>query len=72
MSPVAQEVSIVRILSQVGVQLLAVASVALYSAIMTWGILRGVSLLGGLRVSPEVEEGGLDEGLHGEGAYRFR
>ncbi len=59
-------------LRQVGVQALAVGVVALYSAAMTWGILKAVALLGGLRVSPAVEEEGLDAGLHGEGAYKFR
>ena len=57
---------------QVGVQVLAVASVATYSGFMTWGILKVVALLGGLRVPSSIEESGLDVGLHGEQGYRFR
>lgn len=56
---------------QVGIQVLAVATVAAYSAAMTWGILKLVGLVVNLRVTPSVEESGLDEAQHGETAYRL-
>lgn len=56
---------------QLALQALAVGVVASYSAIMTWGILRAVSMVVGLRVSTEVETDGLDLGVHGETAYRI-
>ncbi len=53
-----------------GVQFLAVAVVAVYSAGMTWGLLKLVDLVMGLRVSPEEEQRGLDSSQHGEIAYQ--
>jgi len=52
-------------------QLTAVVVVALYSAVVTWGILKLVSVTMGLRVAPEEEEKGLDISLHGEPAYQM-
>lgn len=52
-------------------QLTAVVAVALYSAVVTWGILKLVSVTMGLRVAPEEEEKGLDMSLHGEPAYQM-
>ncbi|HEX8683287.1 MAG TPA: ammonium transporter [Ardenticatenaceae bacterium] len=53
-----------------GVQFLAVAVVAVYSAGMTWGLLKLVDVVMGLRVSPEEERRGLDSSQHGEIAYQ--
>ena len=53
-----------------GVQFLAVAVVAAYSAGMTWGLLKLVDVVMGLRVSPEEEQRGLDSSQHGEIAYQ--
>ncbi len=52
-------------------QLTAVVAVALYSAVVTWGILKIVELTMGLRVAPEEEQKGLDMSLHGEPAYQM-
>ncbi len=52
------------------VQSLAVLATAAYSAAMTWGLLRVVDALVGLRVSPEEEVRGLDLSQHGELAYK--
>ncbi|HYN87701.1 MAG TPA: ammonium transporter [Ardenticatenaceae bacterium] len=55
---------------QIVVQLLAVAVVAAYSAGMTWGLLKLIDAVMGLRVSPQEEERGLDSSQHGEVAYQ--
>ena len=52
------------------VQSVAVLATAAYSAAMTWGLLRLVDALVGLRVSPEEEVRGLDLSQHGELAYK--
>ena len=57
--------------AQFGVQLLGVAVVAVYSAIMTGAILFVIKLFIPLRVSTEDEENGLDSATHGESAYHF-
>jgi Amt family ammonium transporter len=49
-----------------GVQLLAVAAVAVYAALGTWLILRALDLVVGLRVKEAVEAAGLDYHHHGE------
>ena len=56
---------------QLGIQVLAVAIVALYSAGATYLLLKVVDALVGLRVSPEEETRGLDASHHGERAYAF-
>ncbi|HYF61939.1 MAG TPA: ammonium transporter [Herpetosiphonaceae bacterium] len=56
---------------QLGVQALTVGVVALYSAGMTWGILKVIDLVVGLRVSQDEEKLGLDTTQHGEVAYRM-
>lgn len=56
---------------QLGVQALTVGVVALYSAAMTWGILKVIDLVVGLRVSQKEEQLGLDSTQHGEVAYRI-
>jgi Amt family ammonium transporter len=55
---------------QVVIQLVAVLVVAAYSAGVTWGLLRLVDVLVGLRVTPEEEVRGLDLSQHGELAYK--
>jgi Amt family ammonium transporter len=56
--------------AQVGIQLVAIGAVALYAALVTWGLLKAVDALVGLRVSPEEEARGLDLSQHGEAAYQ--
>lgn len=56
---------------QLGVQALTVGVVAVYSAAMTWGILKVIDLVVGLRVSQKEEQLGLDSTQHGEVAYRI-
>jgi len=56
---------------QLGVQALTVGVVALYSGGMTWGILKIIDLVFGLRVSQRDEQLGLDSTQHGEVAYRI-
>jgi Amt family ammonium transporter len=56
---------------QLGVQALTVGVVALYSAGMTWGILKVINAVFGLRVSQQEEQLGLDSTQHGEVAYRM-
>lgn len=51
--------------------LIAVIIVALYSFIMTYLILKLMSLFGEIRVDEESEKNGLDKILHGEEAYDF-
>jgi Amt family ammonium transporter len=57
--------------AQLGTQLLAIAFTALYTAALTWAILRGVMALTGLRVGEGDETRGLDVSLHGEGGYNL-
>ena len=57
-------------LAQVGVQALAVAVVALYSAAATAGILLVINLVVRIRVAGDAEEAGLDLAQHGEVAYQ--
>jgi Amt family ammonium transporter len=54
---------------QLLVQLIAVAVVAAYAAGVSWGLLKLVDVLFGLRVSPDEEKAGLDTTQHGEAAY---
>ncbi|MBA2459169.1 MAG: ammonium transporter [Gemmatimonadales bacterium] len=54
----------------VGVQAIAIVAVAAYAALVTWGLLKLVDALVGLRVSPEEEVRGLDLSQHGELAYK--
>jgi Amt family ammonium transporter len=58
------------IAGQLGVQLLACAITAAYTAAVSFGLLRLVSAgLGGLRVDAESEMRGLDLSLHDEAGY---
>ncbi len=54
---------------QFGIQLIGTVTTVIFSAIMTWGILKLVDRLVGLRVSDEEEIEGLDITLHDERGY---
>jgi Amt family ammonium transporter len=56
---------------QVGTQLVAASAAALYTALVTFLILRGVSLVVPLRVEDEHEAQGIDVSLHGETGYNL-
>ena len=55
---------------QLVTQAIAVGATVLYAVIGTVVIVKVVDVLLGLRVKPEVEEQGLDIGVHGEAAYQ--
>ncbi len=57
--------------SQLGVQVLAVVSVGIWCALVTFGLLRLLDMLVGLRVSPEQETEGLDISQHEETGYHW-
>ena len=54
---------------QFGVQLIGVVAAVIFTAVMTWAILKLVEKLVGLRVSEEEEIEGLDIALHDERGY---
>jgi len=54
---------------QLGAQLIGIGSTIAYTAIVTWGILKLVDLVTGLRVDEEDEYRGLDLSLHEEKGY---
>ena len=56
-------------MSQLGAQAAAVAAAALWAAVATYGIVRLLDLMIGVRVSREEEREGLDLSAHGESAY---
>jgi Amt family ammonium transporter len=56
--------------AQLAVQALAVGVVAIYSAVMTGGILLAINLVIRIRVPGDAEEAGLDLAQHGEVAYQ--
>ncbi len=55
--------------SQLGVQLLGIGATFAYTAVLTWGLLKFVGLVAGLRVSEEHETVGLDTTQHNERGY---
>ncbi len=57
-------------LHQLTVQAIAVLVVTAYSAGVTYGLLKLVNVVVGLRVSPQEEASGLDRSQHGEVAYQ--
>ena len=57
--------------TQVGVQLLGVAVTVIWSAVLTWIILKLSDALLGMRVVQEHETEGLDTVLHGEKGYNL-
>ncbi len=54
---------------QLSIQLIGIGSVAVYTAVLTWVILKIVDLMVGLRVSEEEETNGLDVVMHNESGY---
>lgn len=54
-----------------GIQVAAVAIVAVYAFVVTWLILKAVDLFEPVRVPDAVEQKGLDSEIHGESAYVF-
>ena len=59
----------VSIGKQLGVQLVGIGATFAYTAVVTWGILKIVSMLVGLRVTKDEETQGLDLVLHDERGY---
>jgi Amt family ammonium transporter len=57
--------------NQLVIQAIAVIAVAIYSAVVTWVLLKVLDATMGLRVAPEEEMKGLDVSLHGEPAYQL-
>ena len=55
--------------AQLKVQVLAVVATIIYTAIISYIILKVIDVISGLRVSDEVEVNGLDLGEHGEVGY---
>jgi Amt family ammonium transporter len=55
---------------QLGIQALAVVVVAVYSAAVTWVLLKVIDVTIGVRVSEDEEQRGLDLSQHGESAYQ--
>ena len=56
-------------LDQLGVQALGVVATFVYTALMTWGLLKLISLFAPLRVTADEETQGLDIALHEERGY---
>ena len=57
---------------QVYVQLIGIFATVAFTAVVTWGILKAVDALVGLRVSEEQEIEGLDIALHEERGYNLQ
>jgi Amt family ammonium transporter len=57
------------IAAQLLTQFTACIAVAAYTALLSWGLLRGVGAIIGLRVDAESETRGLDLSLHDEAGY---
>lgn len=55
--------------SQIQVQLIGIVATVIYTAVLTWVILKLVGLITAFRVSPEEENTGLDIVLHDERGY---
>jgi len=55
--------------SQLGVQALGVVATAVWCGVATWLLLKLTDAVVGLRVTPEIETGGLDIGEHDERGY---
>ncbi|MDQ3296293.1 MAG: ammonium transporter [Myxococcota bacterium] len=56
-------------LELVGKQAIAIGAAGAWAAVVTFVLLKGIDVVIGLRVDPEVEHDGLDGALHGESAY---
>jgi Amt family ammonium transporter len=59
----------IAIASQVGTQALGVVATALYTAVVTWGILKFTDVMVGNRVDEDQEQEGLDLVSHNERGY---
>ncbi|WP_342151543.1 ammonium transporter [Methylorubrum sp. SB2] len=59
------------VVSQLGVQALAIGVTAVWSALLTVGLVKLIRLVTPLRVDQEAEHDGLDLTSHGERAYEF-
>ncbi len=57
--------------AQMSVQIIGVIATIVFTAVLTWGILKVVEMLVGLRVSPEEEMQGLDITQHEERGYDY-
>jgi Amt family ammonium transporter len=56
---------------QAAIQLTGIVATLLWSAAVSFVIVKAIQLFAGLRVSPDTEEQGLDLRLHGERAYNM-
>jgi Amt family ammonium transporter len=56
---------------QLGTQLVGIAAVGLYSALLTWVLLKLADAVSGLRVAGDEETEGLDTVLHNEKGYNL-
>ena len=61
----------VNIAGQLGTQLLAATITVVYTAAVSYVILKGVDATIGLRVDSDEERQGLDIALHDESGYRL-
>ena len=61
----------VTMASQVGVQLLGMVAIAVWSGVLSWILLKVTDALTGMRVDPEEETEGLDTVLHNETGYNL-
>jgi Amt family ammonium transporter len=61
----------VSMAEQVGTQLVGIAAVAAWAAILTWVLLKLIDAVAGLRVAGEQETEGLDTALHNEKGYNL-
>ena len=59
------------VVSQLGVQLMAVLAAVVWTALVSFLILRGIKMFVPLRAAPEMESEGLDLSEHGEKAYHL-
>ncbi|MEY3218762.1 MAG: hypothetical protein RIT27_119 [Pseudomonadota bacterium] len=57
--------------SQMTVQMIGVIATIVYTAVLTWGILKMIEMFVGLRVSQEEEMQGLDITQHEERGYDY-
>jgi Amt family ammonium transporter len=58
-------------MSQLGVQAIGVLATGVYTAIITFGILKAVDAIVGLRVTDDQETEGLDINQHNERGYDY-
>ena len=66
LTPVFALKAIAPITADVATNALGAAAVMAYTGLMTWGILKGLDFIAGLRVNPRDEHVGLDLSQHGE------